>query len=1551
MPATGGASGKFGDQYEALWTVDAALRVVMGQAESVTYESLDPEASRGVEFNVRTAAGMVEFWSLKRQTTTAAGWTLATLVKPDDGGRSILGDLVTHVERDAHNIAVFASTLGAAKLEELRSFSATEDILKQRLAKSAELKAEYEKYLLPLFGGDQVRARQFLTRVQVETASETFLRTKIESTIALLFYNKAGGAIDAAGVRRLLAEYLLNHMHDQIHGKKLLDYLASSGIRRMDWKIDTTVREKVSALCDEYTRPLREQLIGGALQTLPGAEKLLGSDGLPIAHRTLLSGGAGGGKSTELAHVVERLRSAGIPAVPVRMDVVPENILTPLKLGSDVLSLHTSPVAVLAGLADGANCVLVIDQLDAVSLTSGRRTEVWTLFERILAEADGYPNLRVIVACRAFDLEHDYRMRSLKAKSSVFQVVEIGSFDTKIVDAILGDRKVHPTLKRLLVVPLHLAVFLSLAIGEGERLETRDQLFAAFWVEKQRKASQRLGRNCNFAGVVDWLAKWLSDHQELSAPESMLPDEMRADADALTSERVFVLADGRYQFFHETFFDYAFARRFVQRGGQLMDLLLTGEQHLFRRAQVRQILSFLRANNQTQYIKELQSILSSDRVRFHIKRVVFQSLSALSVPAQAEWVALSELASAHPDLIGQVNRVISNHAGWFDVLRAAGFLSAELSSVDAKREERIIWLCGMPEIMERRSAQVAALLIKQRRDDEAWRKYLQYVCRTGNTFHSREMFDLFLSLIRDGTLDGTRPAFAVNDNWWSTLYSVAHKAPALACEAIAAWFDRKLSIWRAESSRDGALVQATSDKNVGDDEESIAGDDVRSMAEYLRHHLKDDGNTWDVIGEAAKSSLAFAEQLLPRVANLVHELAKPGRDHLDTDPLWSFRMFGDDGHSACDLILSHLARSLEKLAQEAPAKLDNLVAPYVNRPHDAIAYLILRAWTAAPAMYAERLAKFLAEDQRRLKIGYASWGGGGGAGMARLYRSIEAVRASSPHCTPETFVVLEAAIANLTDDWEAKHPQTRGLRQLQLLSAMDQSRLGPSSRAKLAELKAKFPAVTHEPPEKIGVSFVGSPIPYRAQEKMTDDQWLSAMAKYAGVEHRRDRDFKASGGERELARSLESRTKADPRRFVTLSTRMPSSLPGAYFDALLLGVAGTPPPGGSDATDLAVSDVVALIERAHALPGRPCGRWIVHLLDKWSSIEWPLPIIEAIAWYANEDPDPTEEAWRKRAPSGQFYDGGDPDMSGLNSTRGAAAYAIARLIFAKRDLGNVFRSAVEHLAHDRSVAVRSQAVYPLLALLNTHADLAIEWFVECVSLDPILLKTRFVERFLHYAAFRNYAAIRPVLQQMVASDNKATVEVGARLCCVLALGLEVAKEDAKNVREGNPAMRESAADVYATNVANEEVGSTSRELLLPFFSDTEEAVRTEAATAFHKIGKLETAEQAKLLGAFLDAKPSADALEPVIRAIEDSPVRLPHLVSRLVQVGIEAFKEDASNISKNGAMIAGDLSKIVIRLYTQADDEQIKNRALDAIDEMEQAGFFGLAEELGKIER
>jgi hypothetical protein len=183
---------------------------------------------------------------------------------------------------------------------------------------------------------------------------------------------------------------------------------------------------------------------------------------------------------------------------------------------------------------------------------------------------------------------------------------------------------------------------------------------------------------------------------------------------------------------------------------------------------------------------------------------------------------------------------------------------------------------------------------------DRWTGYLRRVFRSGQAYHSREMFDLFLTLIDDGTLDGVRPGFAMNDDWWTVLYSVAKERPDLASEAIGHWLDRAVETWHHPP--DGL----TTDKSTTGSNE-------------LWRHLDRSGNGRHVIEMAGKAPLAFGSEILPRVAKLVAETAKDQGDHLAADPLWTFRSFGSNSYHVHGSLLSVLVRSLEFLAKHAPA--------------------------------------------------------------------------------------------------------------------------------------------------------------------------------------------------------------------------------------------------------------------------------------------------------------------------------------------------------------------------------------------------------------------------------------------------------------------------------------------------------------------------------------------------------------------------------------------------------------------------------------------------------
>ncbi len=594
MPVSGGASGKEGDWYELLWAADRLLNIIDGQSVSLTLEELDIEGARGVEFRLVNRDNTVEYWSIKRQTTTAAGWTLATLTARNDHGRSILGDLLTHVERDPSNTGVFASTLGAYSLDELSRFSASKSLFDDRLRRSEKgLRKEFERYILPLCGGNVERARAFLLRARSETMSHDRLRETVGFAARKLLYAVDGSPIDVAAVRGHLGDLLEGRMHRLIDRGDILAALEAHGIRPSNWAIDVPVRERLADLREAYLGPLRSQLIGGSVLPLSGSEGILTTDGQPAHRRTLVVGTAGGGKSSTMLDIVDRLTAAGIPVLPIRFDELPDGLVGATDLGRRKLRLPESPAIVLANVSGGRPCVLVVDQLDAVSTASGRRVEQWALFEDLLREANRLANLSIVVGCRAFDLEHDHRMRSLKADGAGFHVAQLEPLTDAQVDAAAGEgQPIAASLRAVLRVPLHLWMFLTLPILSRSGVVDRDDVFAQFWETKRRAVDARLARPAEWPRIIARLTNWLSDRQTLSAPRRVLDDDFAvSDVAALVSEAVLILADGQYRFFHESFFDYAFARQFVNANGRVVDLLVATEQHLFRRAQVRQILT------------------------------------------------------------------------------------------------------------------------------------------------------------------------------------------------------------------------------------------------------------------------------------------------------------------------------------------------------------------------------------------------------------------------------------------------------------------------------------------------------------------------------------------------------------------------------------------------------------------------------------------------------------------------------------------------------------------------------------------------------------------------------------------------------------------------------------------------------------------------------------------------------------------------------------------------------------------------------------------------
>jgi hypothetical protein len=352
---------------------------------------LEPPGAEGegTEFWVRRGDTR-EYHQVKRQHSASGRWTLADL-EPEHVLAHFRDKLY-----DPEAICIFVSSHAAYQLDRLaddsRRAGSWETFEQVFIKGDAQSRAFND--LCRRWGNCQGQdAFEALKRVHVETASEATLRTFVESRLAALVEG------DSATVADILAQLALDAVHQELTAHDLWHHLESRPcpIRRRQWGKDRHVLAAVKAANERYLSPLLAAAIAG--EVIPREEVETVLDMLMSPEHTrgvLLTGEAGVGKSGVILQVVESLQEQGLPLITFRVDR-----LEPTLLPSDVgrqLGLPDSPANVLAAVAQNRDCVLVIDQLDATSLASGRHPQFFDCVAEILLQAQAHPCMRLLLA-------------------------------------------------------------------------------------------------------------------------------------------------------------------------------------------------------------------------------------------------------------------------------------------------------------------------------------------------------------------------------------------------------------------------------------------------------------------------------------------------------------------------------------------------------------------------------------------------------------------------------------------------------------------------------------------------------------------------------------------------------------------------------------------------------------------------------------------------------------------------------------------------------------------------------------------------------------------------------------------------------------------------------------------------------------------------------------------------------------------------------------------------------------------------------------------------
>lgn len=1528
MPRPGGEADKLGNRYEGLWTVGKILDLAAGTIESITVEPFDE--SVGIEFIVQRSDGGRDFHSAKRQRSEGE-WTMAALARKESTGRSILGDLFHKIEGSEKDCCCFVSSTGANDFREL-----TERAHARQSAADfeADLKSHSSKRLGKLTAeglisstGDWEKAYRLLRRTHVVLIDEASLKRQVEQHISFLIYAPNSPGMDPnepRNVRLLLGDFTLDRLGDRIERDGVWEFLRTNGYFRRDWARDPEISEAVRRQNDQYVRTVESILINGAQIPRREAQSIVEAVMQDSGARTVLvSAPAGAGKSCVMAQAFEMLTTRRVPTIVVRLDRHGAAHTTQ-EIGRQ-MTLPRSPAVVAAGLANGQKAVLIVDQLDAVSQVSGRYPQLWDVFDSFCVEASEYPNLRMVVACRDFDIENDSRLRQLKRSATVSHVkvelLSVGEVNAALEATGYAAASITAKQKEVLCTPLHLLLFLS-GLDEEQScsgvLNVGD-LFDRYWERKRRAVILRVGHESDWIPVIDKLCEVMSRELTLYAPAIVLDEHAGTTAGMLT-EHVLVRDGSRIRFFHESFFDFAFARRFCAMGENLITFLLQGEQDLFRRSQARQILVYMRDQSRDAYLAQLQKLLAHTEVRFHIKRVVLAWLGSLSDPTADEW-SIIEALLPDPDFQRSARPPIRNSLPWCELLLRRNVIKEWLASASETLVRWGLWFLQYDPLQKMRSEECAELLSPYRGQSEAWTNRLRNFFRYGNAHCSRAMQELFLTLVDDGVFD--QGAGAARESIWHHLHGTGAREPRFALEVIVHWLDRHM--------------KAASDS---EDESSL---DVRDFDSYGVRF----------IGEVAEADpSAFVDVILPWVAKVAELTQRTAGDGLRTDRVWGWISNGAPMRIS-DALFHELVKALQRLARSSPAVFEDKTSSCEGTEFRTLTVLLLRAWSANPEMFGDRCIDFLSADSRRLEVGYHCWRGGGN-GCAAVSR--EAIQACVSYATKEVRTRLERAMLGLLPKGESRDREEVVCL---LLESFGEEYLTDAGKDRLRALRLRFPKQEKRLPPREESKYFGthgSPIPAEAAREFTDDEWLDAMRKfnYGWESHTRGEN----GSAVELSRVLRPQARLDRRRFAKLAIEMEDSIRPEYFEAILDGIVGfenlsvdEKEKDNKDFEALGTEVVLSVVRRLHQLPSRPCGRSISRAFERFASRRIEEADLSILVYYAIDDPDPGPDDWSEGTLDGVRDVAEEAHRRGNNSVRGEAAQAIAALLYADFSRSTLLLPVIQKMVHDSSLSARTCAVEALLPVLRHDRDEAVRLFLSACDGADRVFGSHPYENFLRFAAGTHYEQLRGPINRALRSESPMSVKAAGRQICIAAFTDEAAQEDAEAVRIGPELMRLAAAEVYALNLGNNRVGNICREYLPKFFCDDSREVRTAAGECFLNLGDVDWNEFADLIRTYIDSPAFPAEPDGLIRRLDDTTWQLPDVTIRLAERFIEANGAAAGDLSTAAAGDAPTVSKLVIRLYSQSGDQDVRRRCLDLIDQMERLGFYGIDEQLAELDR
>lgn len=416
----------------------------------------------------------------------------------------------------------------------------------------------------------------------------------------------------------------------------------------------------------------------------------------------LLAGNAGIGKTVILKDLYDKLAPTDIAVLGLKADKLASSSIKQLQ---DKIGLSIPVYEFIEECKQQfETTLLLIDQIDALSHSMSSDKSFLQVFKDLIEQYLYDKNIRIIISVRIYDLHYDPSLRVYKnIESIIVQKLPDDQVFKQLAKIGIEQQIVPSKLLEILKTPNHLNVFSRIYKCNNKSLGIINvqQLYQELWKQKITSLPQNGPRSRNkIKELLYRIAQMMFFDQHIFVSEFQL-EEFSEELGYLESERLVKKEEFQIQFFHQTFYDFVYAKQFIENGKSLNDYVKDNGQSLLIRSAVKMMINYQREYSTQTYITTLENLFSDPDISYHIKHLALSTILFHEVPSKhEEGVVKRVISSSFYLCVLFFQEAISKH--WFQFALDQNLLSTlkdpiptitEVSLIDAKEFQVIKDAC------------------------------------------------------------------------------------------------------------------------------------------------------------------------------------------------------------------------------------------------------------------------------------------------------------------------------------------------------------------------------------------------------------------------------------------------------------------------------------------------------------------------------------------------------------------------------------------------------------------------------------------------------------------------------------------------------------------------------------------------------------------------------------------------------------------------------------------------------------------------------------------